>query len=82
MSTPTNETPRPLVRLVDRLGTSPDLERSDGQHWRLVVLGTVLFAVNALPEAGWVSSPAAQYSRLLALGLGPILVSRGRRACC
>jgi Na+-driven multidrug efflux pump len=66
-----------LERLVDRLGTGLDLEHSDGRHWRSVVLGTVLFAVNALPEAGWVSSPADQYARLLALCLGPILVSQG-----
>ena len=77
MSTPTNETPRPLEKLVDRLGTRPDLEHSNSRHWRLVVLGTVLFALNALPEAGWVSSPADQYSRLLALCLGPTLVSQG-----
>jgi Na+-driven multidrug efflux pump len=77
MSTPTNETPRSLERLVDRLGISPDLEHSDGRHWRLVVFGAVIFALNALPEAGWDSSPADQYSRLLALSLGPILVSQG-----
>ncbi len=63
--------------MVDRLGARPDLGRPDGRHWLSVVLGAVLFAVNALPEAGWVSSPADQYSRLLALCLGPILVSRG-----
>jgi hypothetical protein len=82
MSTPTNETTRPLERLVDRLGARPDLGGSDGRHWRLVVAGAVLFVVNALPEAGWVSSPADQYARLLALCLGPILVSQGPRACC
>ena len=69
MSTPTNETPRPLMRLVDRLGTRPDLGQSDGRHWRLVVVGVVLFVLNALPEAGWVSSPADQYARLLWLCL-------------
>ena len=52
MSTPTNATPRPLERLVDRLCASPDLGRSDGRHWLSVVFGAVLFAVNALPEAG------------------------------
>jgi Na+-driven multidrug efflux pump len=77
MSTPPNATARPLARLVDRLGTRPAPGQSDGRHWRSVVLGTVLFALNALPEAGWVSSPADQYSRLLALCLGPILVSQG-----
>jgi hypothetical protein len=77
MSTPTNETTRPLERLVDRLGARPDLGRSDGRHWRLVVAGAVLFVVNALPEAGWVSSPADQYARLLALCLGLTFVSWG-----
>ena len=77
MSTPTNETPRPLARLVDRLGTRPYLGQSDGRHWRSVVAGVVLFVVNALPEAGWVSSPADQYARLLALCLGPVLASQG-----
>jgi Na+-driven multidrug efflux pump len=77
MSAPTNETPRPLKRLVDRLGASPNLELSNSRHWRLVVFGVVIFALNALLEAGWVSSPADQYSRLLALCLGPTLVSQG-----
>ncbi len=77
MSTPPNATPHPVRRFVDRLGARPDPGRSDGWHWRLVVSGAVVFVVNALPEAGWVSSPADQYSRLLALCLGPILVSQG-----
>ena len=77
MSIPTNETSRPLMRLVDQLGTSPDLGRSDGSHWRLIFAGAVLFALNALPGAGWVSSTADQYARLLALCLGPTLVSSG-----
>jgi hypothetical protein len=77
MSTPPNATARPLARLVDRLGTRPAPGQSDGRHWRSVLLGTVLFAVNALPDPGWVSSPADEYARLLALCLGPILVSQG-----
>ena len=77
MSTPTNETPRPLVRLVDRLGTRPDLGQSDGRHWRSVVAGVVLFVLNVLPEAGWVSSPADQYARLVWLCLGPVMASSG-----
>jgi Na+-driven multidrug efflux pump len=77
MSTPTNETSRPLMRLVDRLGTSPHLGLSDGRHWRSIFLGAVIFALNALPDPGWVSSTADQYARLLWLCLGPILVSQG-----
>jgi hypothetical protein len=77
MSTPPNATPRYLERLVDRLGARPDLGRSDGWHWRLVVLGAIVFVVNALPEAGWVSSPADRYARLLALCVGLTFVSWG-----
>lgn len=77
MSTPPTETPRPLMRLMDRLGTSPDLEHSNGRHWRSIFFGVVIFVLNALPEAGWVSSPADQYARLLALCLGQVLVSQG-----
>ncbi len=77
MSAPTNETPRSLMRLVDRIGTSPDPGLSDGRHWRSIFFGAVIFALNALPDPGWVSSPADQYSRLLWLCLGPTLVSQG-----
>ena len=89
MSMPPNATPHPVTRFVDRLGARPDLGRSDGWHWRLVVSGVVLFVVNALPEAAWVSSPADQYARMLALcvglnmawwGASGLLLSRGKEA--
>lgn len=72
-----NATPRPWRDWLDRLGTRPDLGLSDGRHWRLIFLGAVIFVLNALPEAGWVSSPADRYAWLLALCLGPVLVSQG-----
>ena len=84
-----NAKTRPLTRLVDLFGIRPDLERSDGWHWRLVVAGAVLFALNALPEAGWDSSHGDAYTQLLALcvglnmaswGASGLLLRRGREA--
>ncbi len=89
MSTPPDATPSPLERLVDLFGVRPDPGRSDGWHWYLVVFGAFLFAVNALPAAGWVSSPGDPYARLLALcvglnmaswGASGLLLRRGREA--
>ena len=37
----------------------------------------MVFALNARPGAGWVSSPADRYARLLALCVGLTLVSWG-----
>ncbi len=89
MSTPPDATPLPLEGLVGLLGVRPDPGRSDGWHWRLVVAGAVVFAVNAPPEAGWDSSPGDPYARLLALcvglnmaswGASGLLLRRGREA--
>lgn len=77
MSTPPHATTRPLERLVDLLGARPDPGRSDGWYWRLVVAGAVMFAVNVLPGAEWVSSASDQYARLLALCVGLTLASWG-----
>ena len=71
------EPSRALVRLVDRFGARPEPERSDGWHWYLVVLGVFLLAVNALPGAGWASSPGDPYAWLLALCVGLNFASWG-----
>ena len=90
MSTPTSETPRLLERLVGRLGTRPDLGRSDRWHWYLVVFGAFLFAQGALRGAGWwESSHGDPYAWLLtlcvglnfaSLGASGLLLRRGREA--
>jgi Na+-driven multidrug efflux pump len=77
MITPPNARPHPVTRFVDRLGARPDPGLSDGRHWRSIFLGAVIFALNALPDPGWVSSPADQYVRLLWLCLGLTFVSSG-----